>query len=144
MAIFVNTGTTIVTPEDFVLLNPDTPNKPLIIAKIISLFSKYNQPTFHAQIYYRGIDTMLGETANPQELFVVDVCEDCPLGSIVDKAQVTLKGIPDDWSHLGGLQTLDVPNDDNKFFINKRYDTETARFSDFVVEELDGECPCCR
>lgn len=43
---------------------------------------------FHGHLFCRGTDTILGETADPRELFLVDICEDLPLGAIVHKAEV--------------------------------------------------------
>lgn len=44
---------------------------------------------FHAHLFCRGEDTVLGQTSDPRELFVLDICKDYPLGSIVGKAQVS-------------------------------------------------------
>lgn len=71
------------------MLNSEEPNQPLLIAKVGYMWSEgSNKTMFHAHLFCRGTDTVLGETSDPRELFVVDVCENCPLGSIVRKAQV--------------------------------------------------------
>ena len=36
----------------------------------------------------RGSDTLLGETSDPAEVFLVDECDNNPLGSIVQKCTV--------------------------------------------------------
>ena len=38
----------------------------------------------------RGSETILGETSDSKELFLVDECDDNPLGSIVQKCVVSL------------------------------------------------------
>ena len=38
----------------------------------------------------RSSDTVLGETGDPRELFLIDDCEDNPLGAIMDKVEVSL------------------------------------------------------
>lgn len=72
------------------MLKSENPNEPLWIAKIIYMFDKFPQKfMFHGQLFCRGSDTILGETADPRELFEVDDCENLPLGSIVRKAEVS-------------------------------------------------------
>jgi DNA (cytosine-5)-methyltransferase 1 len=70
----------------------------------------------------RGSDTVLGETSDPVELFVVDQCETFDLSAITRKATVTQK-VPSNWAELGGLELPHehVIEDDGKtFFIQKR------------------------
>lgn len=116
---------------DYVMLNSTKPNRPLNIARICSMWQEFPQgPTFHAHLFCRGSDTLLGETSDPQELFVVDMCENCPLGSIVSKAQVFRVAVSDNWSMEGGLFTQNIPVEDDgrSFFYSKQYDCELARF----------------
>lgn len=71
------------------MMKSENPNEPLCIAKVVYMYDRPPQKyMFHGHMFCRGIDTILGETANPRELFVVDHCEDLPLGTIVCKAQV--------------------------------------------------------
>ena len=37
----------------------------------------------------RSSETALGETGDPRELFLLDECDDNPLGAIIDKVQVS-------------------------------------------------------
>ena len=39
----------------------------------------------------RGLDTLLGETGDPCELFLVDECDDNPLGAILNKINVSIQ-----------------------------------------------------
>lgn len=71
------------------MLKSENPNEPLCIAKVVYMYDGPLQTfMFHGHLFCRGIDTILGETADPRELFLVDNCEDLPLGSIVCKAEV--------------------------------------------------------
>ena len=45
--------------------------------------------TWEFCIYSRGLDTLLGETGDPCELFLVDECDDNPLGAILNKINVS-------------------------------------------------------
>lgn len=71
------------------MLNAEKPSEPPYIAKVAYMWEQSpSGKSFHAHMFCRGTDTILGETSDPRELFVVDVCENCPLGSIVRKAEV--------------------------------------------------------
>lgn len=75
--------------DDYVMLNTENPSEPPHIAKVSYMWEEPGkEKSFHALLFCRGTDTILGETSDPRELFVVDVCENCPLGSIVRKAEV--------------------------------------------------------
>lgn len=72
------------------MLNPVDPSQPLQIAQIGYMWEDASEKKmFHAHLFCRGADTVLGETSDPRELFMVDICENAPLGSIVRKAQVS-------------------------------------------------------
>lgn len=43
---------------------------------------------FHAQWLYRSAETVLGESGNPNELFLCDDCDNNPIGSIMEKCKV--------------------------------------------------------
>ncbi|XP_012254092.2 DNA (cytosine-5)-methyltransferase 1-like isoform X2 [Athalia rosae] len=122
--------------NDCVLIEPDDPAIPLYIAKIVYMYEMINgeKKLFHANWFCRGGDTVLGETSDPIELFLVDECEEAPFSAVKCKAQVIRKNIPDNWAELGGnkLCPEDQINDVNQttFFYQKRYQVETARFED--------------
>jgi len=42
-------------------------------------------------VFSRGADTILGETSDPRELFLVDDCQDTAIDFIVNKVQVALQ-----------------------------------------------------
>ena len=50
--------------------------------------NKKKEMQFHALWFCRGNDTMLGETADPLELFFVDDCENTVLNTVMKKVTV--------------------------------------------------------
>lgn len=79
-----------IAPGDYVMLNSDNPNEAPLVARVCYMYEMAPLgPMFHAQLFCRGTDTILGVCADPRELFVVDSCDDLPLGSIVRKADVS-------------------------------------------------------
>lgn len=44
----------------------------------------------HVCLFQRGCDTILRETADSHELFVINQCEECPAGCIMGKAKVKI------------------------------------------------------
>lgn len=88
--------------NDYVLVEPRNPAIPLHIAKVIYMWEgKTGVKQFHASWFRRGTDTILGETADPMEVFLSDDCEDVPFKSVNSKATVIHKKMPDNWSELG-------------------------------------------
>ncbi|KAJ8957071.1 hypothetical protein NQ318_007284, partial [Aromia moschata] len=135
---------------DCVMLHAEDPNEPLRIATVCYM---YDSPTdgamFHAHFYCRGSDTILGNAANPRELFVVDDCDDYPVGCIVKKAQVEFRKTPENWSYLGGEINLLVEMEENgeSYYFSKIYDYEFSKFRDYnEYHSLDSNLKCmsCR
>ncbi|GLV37979.1 Lysine demethylase 2 [Carabus blaptoides fortunei] len=131
-------GTMHVQSGDYVMLHPTNPSQSLLIAKVVYMFEE--QPAgkmFHAHLLCRACDTILGEVADPRELFVVDECDTCPLGAIVRKTNVLLKDTASDIEEM------------EDFFVQKKYDRLLARFEDFNRENNDDKlgykaCEVCR
>ncbi|KAF5294330.1 hypothetical protein FQR65_LT10783 [Abscondita terminalis] len=136
-------GDITVEPDECVMLNSEEPNQPLMIARVGYMWQEKNVTMFHAHLFCRGSDTVLGETSDPRELFVVDICENCPLGSIVRKADVERRDVPNNWALNGGLDKLPPQLEDNgqTFFYSKRYDSEFSRFVDYNEENDDDSLP---
>lgn len=83
-------GDLLIEPGDYVMLHSEEPNEPLLIAYVCYLWKELTgEAMFHAYLFCRGSNTVLGETSDPRELFLVDICDNCPLGSIVRKAKVS-------------------------------------------------------
>ncbi|XP_014661569.1 PREDICTED: DNA (cytosine-5)-methyltransferase 1-like [Priapulus caudatus] len=136
---------------DCVLVSPDVPDNPLYIAKVAYMWEDSNGTKhFHAQWYTRGGETVLGETADPNEVFMVDECEDTCLEFVVSKCNVIHKLPPKDWHMLGG-EDVDAENtweeDGKNYFYKLWYDPEMARFEDppdATAPSNDPKfCICC-
>ncbi|EFN76367.1 DNA (cytosine-5)-methyltransferase PliMCI [Harpegnathos saltator] len=139
--------------NDYVLVEPRNSAIPLHIAKVMYMWeNKIGIKQFHANWVRRGTDTILGETADPMEVFLSDDCEDVPFKSVNSKATVLHKKTPEDWSKLGNMDINDTIKDtDGKtFFYKMRYTSETARFEDPLPdpeclrkENSHRFCPAC-
>lgn len=57
---------------------------------MILLVNIFNTVYYCFYIYSRGSDTILGETADPLELFLVDDCESIKLESALKKVKVSI------------------------------------------------------
>ena len=85
----------------------------------------------HVQWFGRGTDTMLGEAADPTELFLLTDCENQPLLSVWKKSSVDMKSEPEQatWRELGGGDVPPEKVDDGlKFWCQFWYGPENARF----------------
>lgn len=67
------------------------------------------------------METILGECADPAELFLVDQCDDNPLGSIMFKCSLEHRKPASDWRMSGGLEETpsDLADGQKKFFFQK-------------------------
>ncbi|KOX77963.1 DNA (cytosine-5)-methyltransferase PliMCI [Melipona quadrifasciata] len=127
--------------NDCVLIESNDPTVPLQVAKVIYMWEDKNGAKMcHANWFRRGSDTVLGETSDPLELFLLNECDNVPFTSIKSKAIVIYKTCPKDWNKLGNTDILDeIQNKDGKvFFYQKTYTPGTARFEDCTA---DPECP---
>ncbi len=76
---------------DCVSVTPDDPTTPLYLARVGGMWETCGgDKEFHATWFIRGTDTVLGETSDPSELFLIDDCEDEPLASVVGTINVRL------------------------------------------------------
>ena len=124
-------GDLTLTLGDTVLIQPTDPSTPLYVAIINNMFDGPDGYTAHVQWYGRGTDTMLGESADPSELFLLTDCEDQPLLSVWKKCSVDMKPVPDmaEWRELGGDEVPEEQADDGlNFWCQLWYDPENARF----------------
>ncbi|KXJ20320.1 DNA (cytosine-5)-methyltransferase PliMCI [Exaiptasia diaphana] len=80
-----------VTVGDFVQVCPYDPHTPLYIACVSYMWeNSKGKKMFHARWMTRASDSVLGESADPRELFLADDCDDNPLGSILRKCTVSI------------------------------------------------------
>ena len=132
-------------------VTPEDPSEPVYIARVVSLWQQGEEKWLHAAWLSRGSETVLGEASDPSELFVMDSCGDSPLGALVDKVTVTFSQ-PElgAWCLEGGREqeVEEEEANDTHFFVQKFYDSDTARFEDIPEQHLTFEpghcCSCVR
>uniref|UniRef100_A0A6Q2Z553 DNA (cytosine-5)-methyltransferase n=1 Tax=Esox lucius TaxID=8010 RepID=A0A6Q2Z553_ESOLU len=116
---------------DCVSVSSDEPTVPLYLARITSLWEDNHGKWFHAHWFCRGTETVLGESSDPLELFLVDDCEDMQLSYVEGKVNVMYKAPSNNWFMEGGMvDDIKVINDDNgkNFFYQLWYEGDCARF----------------
>lgn len=124
---------------------PEEPNEPLYIARVMSMWEESGDKCFHASWFSRGSETVLGETSDPCELFLVDSCGDTSLTAVMGKVNVQHRTYPSDWRMLGGLEEKEeIMEEGSNFFFQKWYDQDTARFEDPPMEYLDNVDNVCQ
>ncbi|KOB70090.1 Cytosine-specific methyltransferase [Operophtera brumata] len=129
---------------DFVMLEPTNPNIPAFVAKLGYMWketTKSKMELFHAEVFFRSAETVLGEVGDPREVFLGDNCfHGAPVSSILRKASVEKKDILADWFKLGGKEVDEKAfEDDGKtYFYSKYYSRSTSRFEDLPD---NPECP---
>ncbi|XP_047533015.1 DNA (cytosine-5)-methyltransferase 1-like [Vanessa atalanta] len=129
---------------DFVMVETSQPNIPALVSRVTYMWKEIINPKsgyFHAEVFIRSSDTVLGEVGDPREVFLGNrCCHGAPLSSILRKAHVEKREAPKDWFKLGGKEVVeDYFEDDGKtYFYQKYYERFTARFEDLP---LDPECP---
>ncbi|KAI8508772.1 DNA (cytosine-5)-methyltransferase 1 [Branchiostoma belcheri] len=130
---------------DCVTVTSEDPTKPLFIARVMYMWEDSGGDMMcHVGWFCRGSDTVLGETSDPLEVFLVDECEDILVQFIKFKCKVILKTFDKDWFSQGGVEDPDsdypIKEDDGRTFFY------LARFEDPpVLEEGSGHkfCPLC-
>ena len=130
---------------------PAEPNEPFYIARVLLMWEDTNgDQYFHAHWFSRGGETVLGETNDPHELFLVDSCADTLLSAVTGKVSVELKTCLSDWHMIGGQdepeEEMIDQEDGSNFFFQKWYDQDAARFEDPPPEYLavpNGACYIC-
>lgn len=129
---------------DFVMVETSQANIPALVTKVIYMWKDTLNPLlgyFHGEVLIRSSDTVLGEVGDPREVFLGDrCCHGAPLSSILRKACVEKKEIPNDWFRLGGkdVDNIHFEDDGKTYFYSKYYERFTARFEDLPVDPV---CP---
>ncbi|XP_066590215.1 DNA (cytosine-5)-methyltransferase 1-like isoform X2 [Prorops nasuta] len=141
--------------KDYVFIESSDPAVPLQVAQVIYMMEdKFGSKMCHANWFRRGKDTVLGETADPLELFLLDECDNVPFTSIKSKATVIRKKVAENWTMLGNVEPKledEIENKDGRtLFYQKHYTAEFARFEDPPLEienpkkEISHRfCPAC-
>ncbi|XP_075978235.1 DNA (cytosine-5)-methyltransferase 1-like [Anticarsia gemmatalis] len=129
---------------DFVMIETSQANIPALVARVVYMWKETINSKggyFHAEVFIRSSDTVLGEVGDPREVFLGDrCCHGAPLSSILRKANVAKKEMPADWFKLGGKEVDDkhFEDDGKTYFYNKFYERFTARFEDIPKDPV---CP---
>ncbi|KAG0729876.1 DNA (cytosine-5)-methyltransferase 1 [Chionoecetes opilio] len=122
--------------NDCVMVEPDDSQTPVFIARINHMWEDgKGKKHFHADWFCRGSDTVLGETADPLELFINNDCEDCLIDAIMKKVTVQYVEPPHNWKELGGIPEpeSDYPirdHDGTAYWYKMMYQAECGRFED--------------
>jgi hypothetical protein len=117
-------------------------------ARVVYLFEDEEGPAAHMHWLSHGGDTILGETAGPRELFVLDRCDDAPLGSIAGKISVDYIG-RDDAEGRTGLGVVELNyHEVNHYFYRLAYSEVDDHFEecpDYTFSSYTDKkhCDCC-
>ncbi|KAL1478241.1 hypothetical protein MTO96_016426 [Rhipicephalus appendiculatus] len=132
---------------DFVLVTPTDPGTPLDVARVVYMYeTPSGEKMFHAHWFWRGSDTVLGESSDPRELFLVNECDNQSLSAVNDLCTVVHKPVAEDWFSRGGVHSLEDEcvlqgeDDGRSFFYQKAYESEHARFVDPPELPCPEEC----
>lgn len=132
---------------DFVLVTPTDPGTPLDVARVVHMYeTPSGEKMFHAHWFWRGSDTVLGESSDPRELFLVNECDNQSLSAVNDLCTVVHKPAAEDWFSRGGVHSLEDEcvlqgeDDGRSFFYQKAYEAEHARFVDPPELPCPEEC----
>ncbi|XP_014281484.1 DNA (cytosine-5)-methyltransferase 1 [Halyomorpha halys] len=131
-------GEEIVNVGDCVSVEPANSSSPVVVGRIMYMWeNKFTQMFMHVQWYCRGSETALGETADPQELFAIDECENSLLSGISSVVKVEIQKPSLSWASEGGkpYASTDVPNE-KCFYVSKRYNEEFGRFEDLLPDPV--------
>lgn len=129
---------------DFVMLETSQSNIPALVGRIVYMWKETINSKggyFHAEVFIRSSDTVLGEVGDAREVFLGDrCCHGAPLSSILRKANVEKRETSIDWFKLGGKEVDDMHTDDDgkTYFYSKYYERFTARFQDIPKDPI---CP---
>ncbi|KAI5117478.1 hypothetical protein M0805_007182 [Coniferiporia weirii] len=117
---------------------------------ILYFFAESAEISFHGRWFQHGSQTVLAETANPQGLFLLDLCDSNPVSSIIQKIQVHQLSVDDTEPII--LAEQDIGSSSFHFafkwreeqfaFTDPAFDTEEALVS-LLCHETHRACyPC--
>ncbi|XP_014214363.1 DNA (cytosine-5)-methyltransferase 1 [Copidosoma floridanum] len=135
----------VISLNEFIYIESIDPSVPLHIVQIKYMWqNKIGIKMIHATWLWRGSQTVLGETASSNELFLVDDCQDVPASYIKCKTAVVYRNMPENWKSDDNVDadfSMDESSEDcSSFYYQKIYDPLTARFKDVmpdVVTDFD-------
>ena len=135
--------------NDHAQLVPIDPMASAQFCKILSLYQDKNKrKAAHVRWFALGQDTVLGNVADPKELFAVYDCEDVLLEDFIRKVDIQYTPISsaEEWQMAGGTRdsiitpTTHIGNQKDLYWYRHMYDPDLARFEkvpDILLEEVD-------
>uniref|UniRef100_H2YXW0 Cytosine-specific methyltransferase n=1 Tax=Ciona savignyi TaxID=51511 RepID=H2YXW0_CIOSA len=145
----VEIGGNVINSGDCVAVTNNDPAAAPYCGKLMYMWEEGGKKMMHIDWFMRASDSILQETAQPDELLLVDECEDLTLECISNKIDVYHREPHKEWFYIGGVQdNRQLPTTDgvSSFYYQKWYYPENARFLDPpVIEPSDDPdfCPCC-
>ena len=142
---------------DFAFVRPDDQKTPYFICRIIYFEHDGSEKIAHIQTYCRGGDTLLGETADPKEVFALIDCESVPCYEIMRKIDVWYWQGPHNWKNVGGSKRStytpsDEIEDQSTYWFRRMYNPALGRFEVVPPLLLEvkqesgslGDCSICK
>ena len=141
---------------DCVLVPSDEPDRAPYVGKLMFMWQEKSQigkidKMVHVDWYLHSSETILQETGQTGELFLVNECEDLKANCIEGKVEVHHIPPHRDWFFMGGIEEdrkLPVIDGFSSFFYRMWYDPDHARFQDppkdIVSDEPDYCASCVR
>ena len=124
----------------YVLIKPENRKTAFYISEVVSLweYGKSGEKYMHVKWFFRGNETILGETSgDSEEIFLSEYCADVPISTIINV--VTVRQEPSDF-HFSQLESFEnkLENDTincnfdviTSFWYRFIYYAKTARFED--------------
>lgn len=88
--------------NDYIFIEPIDSSVQMQVIKVKYMWeNKMGIKVLHGTWFWRGKETILGETAFSRELFMVDECQDVPLGYVQSKANVIKRELFNDLTEKG-------------------------------------------
>ncbi|VVC38862.1 DNA (cytosine-5)-methyltransferase 1-like,Bromo adjacent homology (BAH) domain,DNA (cytosine-5)- [Cinara cedri] len=114
----------------------------LIIGRIEYMFQKNSATMVHIVLFMHGNKTILGDTSDPREIFLLNKCTDININNVIQVVDVTYKKPCKDWFNLGDSKLEDITEPINRqeintFFFQFQYNDECARFEDIDSSDID-------
>lgn len=104
-----------------------------LFGQIKYIYKSHFKDRAHIVLFMHSYETVLGETADPQEIFSLKKCMDIDTNNVIKVLDVTQKYPSNDWYNLGNSKLEDLlepvnRNNKKSFFYQLQYDDEFGRF----------------
>ncbi|XP_060534536.1 DNA (cytosine-5)-methyltransferase 1-like [Cylas formicarius] len=137
-------GNLYINQGDHIVIGSDEASKPSRIGYVVYMFEgEDGEKMAHVGFYERGTDTIMGDTSDPRELFLVHGCVDLYLSAISSKAKVVRRYVNRElWKNNGGNKRPFKNDDGVSYYFSKICDSDRSRFLD-IVDDKTTECISC-